>query len=446
MMRRMSTLCLVLLLQGAAPDASLPAAGAPAPAAPSPTAAAPGRAPDPGVAGPTIDEGAVVDAVEELLAKGRDAVRVAVPPVKDVDEARRQVVEIALVRAVRDRRREEVVTPALLRARLRAAAEGQEHDVPTEALRPFAADHVLVAQVLEQGGVAELSLKLLLVETGEVLGEARAALGAGEQTSASAAGVRATTDTLVEQIAFAVEGTGVEVRTHRTAVAQLKAEGAAVEARLDRFVQAELLRALRRRGFLVVERAELAAAADQLALGQVLDEQGAPQVGKMLGAQSLVVGTVAEAGAVFLVSVRVVSTETGAVLGAASARLPREDVVTLAAVETRTPLEAGLRSVVAPGWGQAYNGDGLKALAFGVAGYGALATTLGLWIGGAAAQAHYNDVAFFEKLPPEQRGPATLEARVLADSLYLSAVVAGGVTATVWALGVADAFLGAPEN
>lgn len=431
---RMSTLCLALLLRAAAPDATPPA-----PAAAPPAAAAPA----PEVA---IDEGAVVDAVEEVLARGRDAVRLALPPVKDDDEARRKAVELALVRAVRDRRREDVVTPALLRARLRAQAEAQAREISPEELRPFAADHILLASVHDQGGEAVLSLKLLFTETGELLGEATARLGAGEATTATAAGVRSATDTLVEQMAFAVEATGVEVRTHRTAVAQLKAEGAAAEARLDRFVQAELLRALRRRGFLVVERAELAAAADQLALGQVLDEQGAPQIGKMLGAQSLVVGTVAEAGAVFLVTVRVVSTETGAVLGAASAQLPRDDVVTMASVETRTPLEAALRSVVAPGWGQAYNGQGAKAFAFGAAGYGALATTAGLWIGGAAAQAHYNDVAFFEKLPAEERGPAVLEARALADGLYLSAAVAGGVTATVWAIGIADAFLGAPQN
>jgi TolB-like protein len=242
-----------------------------------------------------------------------------------------------------------------------------------------------------------------------------------------------------------VESAGIELRMHRTAVAPLVAEGAAKEARLDQFTQSELIRALKRRGFLVVERAQLAAALDQAVIGQVLNEENAPQIGRALGAQSMIVGGVAEGGAVFLLNARVVSVETGAVLGAASAQLPRDDVVAMAAVETRTPLEAGVRSIVAPGWGQSYNGEGVKALVFGITTYSALATTLGLGVGALVAENHYNDVAFFEKLPPEERGAAASDARATADAFRLSTAVAGAVTATVWSLGIADAFISSPQ-
>jgi TolB-like protein len=389
----------------------------------------------------TVDEGAIADAAEAVLAGATEVVRIAVPPIVDGSEARGRAVELALVRALNDRRREEIVTPAFVRAKLKAQGEARLNDVPIEKLKSFAADHVLLGAVVDEGGKAVLHLKLIHVETGALRGESSAVVSDGSQTTAQAADVRAATDVLVEEIASVVEEQGVDVHTHRIAVSRLNAQGAALESRLDVFVQSELIRALRRRGFLVVERDQLAAATDQLALGQVLEESGAPQVGKMLGAQSLVVGNVAEAGATFLVTVRVVSSETGAVLGAASAPMPRDDVVTMADVETRTPVEAAMRSAVAPGWGQAYNGQGVKSVVFGVVTYASLAATLGLGVGAIAAEYHYNDVGAFKDLPVDERGPAVEDARYLVNVLRLSTAVAGAVTVTAWTIGIADALL-----
>src|SRR5688500_14263660 len=220
-----------------------------------------------GATTPAVDErmdGAVADAVDEALAGARDAVRVAVPPVDDVDEKRGRALERALVRALVDRHREEIVTPAYLRAKLAAQAIGREE------ARAFACDHVLLASVGDEEGRAVLRLKLLHTETGAVLSTSSAALGAGAPSSAR--GVRVAMDELVDQIAVAVESQGREVRTHRTAVAVLGAQGAAKGSHLDTHLQAELVRGLARRGFLVVERRQLAAALDQMALGQVLDE------------------------------------------------------------------------------------------------------------------------------------------------------------------------------
>lgn len=395
-------------------------------------------------AGLELDEGPIVDAVEELLAYGKDAVRVALPGVDDADGPRRAALEQALVRAVLSRRREQVVTPATLRARLNAAAEAQALELPAEALRALACDHVLTAAVLDQGGQAVLHLTLLHAESGEVLGQADAVIGqAGRASTAAAPSVQRGVERVVEQLAVALEGQGGDVRTHQVAVGLPRAEGAAAAARLDRFVQAELSRVLAERGFLLVERARLAAALDQMAVVAALDDDSGPKVGKLLGADSVLVGAVSDAGPVFLLEVRLVDVERGVVLGAGSARLPREGVVARADVETRTPLEAAARSLVAPGWGQAYNGDGAKALAFGIGGYGSLAATVGLATGAVATSIAYDGVRPGPDLDASAAAERAQALFAWRSALWIGTAVAGGVTAAVWGGGVVDAIVSA---
>ncbi|MBI1948921.1 MAG: hypothetical protein HYS27_24755 [Deltaproteobacteria bacterium] len=397
-------------------------------------------------AGLELDEGPIVDAVEELLAHGKDAVRVALPGVDDHDAPRRAALEQALVRAVLSRRREQVVTSATLRARLNAAAEAQALELPAEELRALACDHVLTAAVLDQGGQAVLHLTLLHAESGAVLGQADALLGQpGRAGTAAAPSVQRGVERVVEQLAAALEGQGGDVRTHQVAVGLPRAEGAAAAARLDRFVQAELSRVLAERGFLLVERARLIAALDQMAVAAALDDDSGPKVGKLLGADSVLLGAVSDAGPVFLLEVRLVDVERGVVLGAGSARLPREGVVARADVETRTPLEAAARSLVAPGWGQAYNGDDDKALAFGIGGYGGLLATVGLASGALATSFAYDQVRPGSGLDADA---AAERARALfgwRTALWIATAVAGGVTATVWGGGVVDALASAPR-
>lgn len=394
-----------------------------------------------------FDEGAVAQAVEELMIHGQDAVRVAVPPLDDHDALRRGALERALVRALLARRREEVVTPATLRARLRAQGEAQERQLTAEELRALSCDHLLLGAVVDEGGEAVLYLQLVLTERSEVLGEAKARLGLpGSDTSARAPGVRAAVEEVVEQVAVAVESHGDDVRTERLAVGLPRADGPAEQARLDRFVQTELSRALRERGFLVVERARLAASLDQLAVAQALDEDDGVKVGRLLGADAMVVSAIAEAGAVFRLDVRVVDVESGAVLGAGSAPMPRDDVVARAAVETRTPLEAGARSLVAPGWGQAYNGDGTKALVFGLSGYGGLVTTAALAVGTAATSFAYDAVEPGPELTPAESAARARALFELRNVLLFSTAVAGAATTMLWGGGVVDALVSAPHD
>lgn len=373
----------------------------------------------------------VTAAVEEVMTGARDAVRIAVPPIV-VDDAAQPVdviaVEKAIVRALLDRGREQVLSPASLRLLPRAA--------PTSA--PIeGCDHTLLARIELEDSRPVLRMRLIFGETGEVLATASTLLpvpGAELPARAGAArrDVHAAADDLVAEIAWAVEAAGDDVRTHRTAVISCTADDTAAAARLDRFLASELQRALVRRGFLVVERA---------ALDDTLATAPAERLGRMLGAQSVITGAVATTGATFTVSARVVSTSTGAILGAASTSLPREGLVALADVETRTPLEAAVRSAIAPGWGQAYNRRGDKAVVFALAGYGSIATTAGLGVGGVLVHARYRDPAAFDDLPPAERAKAATETKALGDGLYVSAVVAGAIAASVWSLGIVDAIV-----
>ena len=408
-------------------------------------------APAPAVA---FDEGELARAVEELLVHGRDAVRIAVAPVDDADAERGAALEQALVRAILSRRREEVLSPALLRARLRAQAEAAELQIGVEEARSFSADHLLLAAVAEEGaeeGAAGnapvLYLQLVWTEGSEVLGEASAPLGRPDaKASPAAPELGGAVARVVEQIAAAVEARGAALRTHRLAVAAPRVTGAAQATRVDRFLQAELSARLRERGFLMVERARLAAALDQVALAQALDETEGVKVGRMLGADSVVVGAVDEAGAVFLLTVRVVDVESGEVIGAGSAALPREGVVTRADVETRTPLEAGARSLVVPGWGQAYKGEATKALLLGAGTLGAAAVTAALGVATVMTSLAYDAVAPGPSLPPASASAQARELFERRGALLLASAVAGGVTAMLWGGGVADALASSPHT
>lgn len=391
-----------------------------------------------------VDEGVALDSLNVLLQHGREAARIALY-IDDADAGRRVSLERTLLRALRDRRREDIVSPSLVKATLSATAlsslKGGDGVVPG-----LAADHVIVGVVSESSSGATLNLRLLFTQTGEVLSTGALALTASQRAStASARDVRTVASDIADVIAESVEARGVDVRQHRLAVTPANAAGAAKEARLDRFVQTELSAALRRRGFLVVERAQIAATLDQLAV-QELGSERVAEVGKMLGAQSLVLSGVTDAGASFILTSRAVAVDSGDVLGAASALIGRDDVVSLAAVETRTPGEAAVRSAIAPGWGQAFNGDGVKAVLFGVGTYTSLAVTAGLGAGSAASWLAYTGFTATEGDSPEVTGQKAVALRNQTNGLLTATAVAGAVSASVWGMGVVDALLSAPPE
>lgn len=396
--------------------------------------------PDAAAGAPVAADG-VVPAIAELMANAKEAARVVVVPVDDRDAARAARLERAIVSALRDRRREEVLTPVAVKRTLQGAATGA---IDPAKLGPLAADHVVVGRVVDEGGAAVLRLRLVLVQTGEVLAEASAPVdGVAAETTARAATVRGAIARLVDELAFGVEEAQGDARYQRVAVAPFAAQGeAAAASRLDRFLQAELVDGLRERGFLVVERERLAAAIDQMALGAAVGEDTAPQAGKLVGADVVVVGSVSEAGETFVVSARAVSTTEGRVVAAGGAEILRDNVVVVAsdAAETKTAGEALFRSVVAPGWGQAYNGEGAKSLLFAVGGYGAAFATVGL---GAASLISWRTYTDYDGTPLPGSTP-TESARQLrrqTDALLVATGVAAAVFGAVWSGGVLDAYL-----
>ena len=388
-----------------------------------------------------VDEGELTAATTALLRLAPDAARVAVIVVDDTDVVRRRSLERSLVRVLRERRREDIVSPAIVQARL-GEAQRPRLEQPGAAATALGADHVLIAEVQIGADSSTVALRLVRSDSAAVVGTAHAALlGSGGSVSTTLQSVRTACLDVAEAIAEVLEQGGIEARLLRLAVAPVKAEGAAKEGKVDRLVQSELASALAERGFLVVERARLQTAMDQLALQQMSDEQGAA-VGKIVGAGSIVLTSVAEANTAFLLDVRIVDVETGRVQGATRAELAREEVVAMADVEVKTPSEALFRSVLAPGWGQAYNGSPTKSVFFGVGTYGALATTVGLGVGAGLSYGAYLGVSA-DGTTAEEAAAEAVALREQTNVLVTATIGAAALTALAWGLNVGDAFIDA---
>lgn len=384
-------------------------------------------------------------AVQELMTAAPDAARVAVGPVLDDDHERSARLQQRVVQALRLRDREEVLTPAMVQNALDAAAGAALARGEPAALHEFSADHVILGTVLDAGEELALELRLLVVESALVASQVRVPLvGHAGGSSVEAPSVRRGIDDAVEQLQRSLGALPGNPRYQRIAVLPLEARSDVVASSgADRVAQSQLTAGLRSAGYLVVERGQLQAAIQQLELGAVLGEENAPRLGKLLDAQALVFGALAEGGDAFALTLRVVSAESAVVLGTASVSLPRGGVVTLAegAVETRTPAEAAVRSLAVPGWGQVYNRESGKAVAFAGTAMLALGTTAALYTSGVLTQLRYQDYDPAAGVAPEVAADASEGLRQQANGLYLAAGVGAGVTAAVWAGSALDALI-----
>jgi TolB-like protein/TM2 domain-containing membrane protein YozV len=114
-----------------------------------------------------------------------------------------------------------------------------------------------------------------------------------------------------------------------------------------------------RRGIKVVERAGFAKMMQELTLSQsdIVQESKALAAGKVLAARYIVLGAVAEDQGKRLVTVRIIETETSAVVSASAASIKVRDMDAFtrdALGEKMVPSAALFRSMVIPGWGQFY--------------------------------------------------------------------------------------------
>lgn len=179
-----------------------------------------------------------------------------------------------------------------------------------------------------------------------------------------------------------------------------------------------------------------------------VDPAKAAEVGKLLGARGLVVGEVTDTGDAFRISARVLDMETAAVLGAAESTLPKEELIAFSAdaVVLRSKSAAFFRSAVAPGWGQLYNREPVKAGIVGGA-VGVLALSTGV-LATTALLTHNAYTTFTpEKLPPgtsatrDNVSSTVVGLRESANVQYTVAGVLLGLTATAWLVGALDAYI-----
>lgn len=165
--------------------------------------------------------------------------------------------------------------------------------------------------------------------------------------------------------------------------------------------------------------------------GQVSPD-GAVSVGKLVGANAVILGSVGDAGADYLLTARVVDVETGRILVAADATVPQAGLVALSEdmVELKTPLSAALRSAAVPGWGQIYNGDVARGITYMAlfAGFAGTAVTSAV-LGSKAENEYHENTA------------ATVGARDAANAHYDRANVGLIGLGAIWALSLVDAWL-----
>ncbi len=262
------------------------------------------------------------------------------------------------------------------------------------------ANVIIGGRVSVVGGDYFADLKATSVAKGEVLSTARAGFTkSGGELSSEATTLQAQLRRLADKLRGGLDALPGEMRYQRFAVMSFEEGGAgAQEKQLGLLVASELSTVLQRdHGLMIVERSQLARVVEELALGQtgLTDPKQTAEVGKLTGAQALVVGTVSDAGDRYLVNARIVSVDTGAVQYAEQTVLPAADLVALSseAVVLRTRSGAVFRSVLLPGWGQFYNREPVKGSVFILAELAAVAGAATLHVMGTNAEKAYDTAA-----------------------------------------------------
>ena len=207
------------------------------------------------------------------------------------------------------------------------------------------------------------------------------------------------------------------------------------EARYLGQVSAALLssRLGRQPSIIQVERARLDAVLmeiDKSKSGKV-NSKGAISVGKLLGASNVVLGRVAPSGADYLLTARVVDSETGQIVAIADHSFPRIGLIALSddIVEVKTRSGAAIRSAVLPGWGQLYNDQATRGIVY---------TTT--FIGFLTFAATNTLIASQHAERYQQNQPNTVKYREIANEQYANVNRALFISAGVWLLAVIDAY------
>ncbi len=220
---------------------------------------------------------------------------------------------------------------------------------------------------LAENQTQRLILKLTELESGRIIGnytspaETKAATASPEAQSLLTQ-LRRLSDEVIKNL-NALDG---ELRYQRFAVANFQEVGASTQDKeLGLVVSAQLQSMLQNdHNLFLVERQEVAKIMEEVQLGQMglVSEQDAVEIGKMSGAQALILGSVSEAGAQYIVNTKIVSVTEARVWATAQTTLPAADLIALSseAAVLRTRSGAIYRSLLLPGWGQFYNREPIK--------------------------------------------------------------------------------------
>jgi len=241
-------------------------------------------------------------------------------------------------------------------------------------------DALVVVEASGGEGAVKVAVRVVSMPVGQVLASETARLDQARAGAppARTEGVDVAVRRLGDMLASGLSRLPGGARYQRLAVLPLTETGPESRRReLGAVVTAELATTLRRdHGLLLVERARLGSLLAEVKLGEMglVDPKDAPRLGRLADAQALVMGSVADAGDRFLVNARIVATESSETLATASESISAASLISLSseAVVLRSRRDAVYRSLLLPGWGQAYNRQGGKAVAFGVAAAGTL--------------------------------------------------------------------------
>lgn len=314
---------------------------------------------------------------------------------------------------------------------------------------------VLVGQgTYTADGEVRFVVRLVLVPTGAALAadaatvELRPERGAAPAEAAGAPVTSSSIEVAIRRLSDALAAGFYKLpgaRYRRLAVLDFTEAGAEARAReLGKVVAAELAVDLRRdHDLFLVERSRVGAVLSELRLAEMgaVDAAAATRLGKLADAQGLVIGAVSEAGDRYLVTARVVATETGETLAVASESISAASLVALSsgAVVLRSRRDALFRSLVAPGWGQLYNRQPAKGAAVAGAEAALLAGALAFHLRGASAEDDYRRRTTAGELGSDPAAAAAALRRK-AEQSYRTRNTLLWISAGVWALNVADAW------
>jgi TolB-like protein len=271
-----------------------------------------------------------------------------------------------------------------------------------------------------------------------------------------AVGLDARVRRLSDDIGLAIKRLPGDHRLERFAVMPFEQVGAEAKSRQLGVVVADLVltNLARDHRLPMTERSQLRQVLGEKSIAEMglTQQTEAIDVGQIMQARALVIGQVADVGKSFKVQVRVLDTATARVVHADEADLPKEELIAVStnAVVLRTNTDALFRSAVAPGWGQVYNGEPVKAGLIGgtVGGLAALTVASALTTGAtyflytsASPDNNFWGALFLNNSVDKQAQQQQLGTLWIASNvaLYTTAGFAA-LTAIAWGVGAAEAY------